>query len=209
MVASIINKSLTIGLKHNLDLLTKLKQKAYSYPLLAMILSSCGSNSSSTSTTTTTTTDDTSAVPVTSNSVVVVAEMENLGLAGVNDTITATSSTLISGTSVADMDPYDNDTLTITVNDDIIGTPIVSGIEKIIFTTSATKLGEDYEFDVNLVNITGSDTVSFENTNSGSLIKTLDLIHVGVPISAGSHFSAIKVGGQTDKDVNLTVSPVL
>ena len=135
-------------------MLTKLRQKAYSYPLLAMILSSCGSNTSSTTTTTDkTTTDDNSTVPVTSNSVVVVAEVENLGLAGVNDTITATSSTLISVTSVADTDPYDNDTLTITADDDIIGTPTVSGIEKIIFTTSATKLGNDYEFDVNLVNI--------------------------------------------------------
>ena len=207
MVKSIIKNSLIRDLTLHLDLLTKLRQKAYSYPLLAMILSSCGSNTSSTTTTTDTpTTDDTSTVPVTSNSVVVVAEVENLGLAGVNDTITATSSTLISGTSVADTDPYDNDTLTITADDDIIGTPTVSGIEKIIFTTSATKLGNDYEFDVNLVNITGSDTVSFENTNSDSLIKTLDLINVGVPISVGSHFSTIKVAGQTGTDINLDVS---
>ena len=204
MVKSIINKSLIRAVTLHLDLLTKLRQKAYSYPLLAMILSSCGSNTSST--TATTTTDDTSTVPVTSNSVVVVAEVENLGLAGVSDAITATSSTLISGTSVADTDPYDNDTLTITANDDIIGTPTVSGIEKIIFTTSATKLGDDYEFDVNLVNITGSDNVSFENTNSDSLIKTLDLINVGVPISVGSHFSTIKLAGQTDIDINLNVS---
>ena len=204
MVTSIINTSLIKSLTHYLDLLTKLRQKAYSYPLLAMILTSCGSNTSST--TASTTTDDTSTVPVTSNSVVVVAEMENLGLAGVNDTITATSSTLISGTSVADTDPYDNDTLTITADDDIIGTPTVSGIEKIIFTTSATKLGNDYEFDVNLVNITGSDTVSFENTNSDSLIKTLDLINVGVPIFVGSHFSTIKVAGQTDTNINLDIS---
>ena len=169
MVLSIINKNLSRGLACHLDLLTKLKQKAYSYPLLAMILSSCGSNSSSPADTAdTTTTDDTSTVPVTSNSVVVVAEMENLGLVGVNDTITATSSTLTSGTSIVDTDPYDNDTLTITADDDIIGTPTVSGIEKIIFSTSATKLGNDYEFNVNLVNITGSDTVTFENTNSNS-----------------------------------------
>ncbi len=204
MVTSIINKSLTRGLSYHLDLLTKLKQKAYSYPLLAMILSSCGSNTSST--TATTTTDDTSTVPVTSNSAVVVAEMENLGFAGVNDTITATNSTLITGTSVIDTDPYDNDTLTITVNDDILGTPTVTGIEKIIFTTSATKLGNDYEFDVNLVNITESDTVAFENTNSNSLIKTLDLINVGVPLSVASHFSIVKLAAQKDKDINLTIS---
>ena len=204
MVSSITNKNLTRGLTGIQDLLTKLKQKAYSYPLLAMILSSCGSNTICT--TVTTTTDDASTVPVTSNSVVVVAEMENLGLVGVNDTITATNSTLTSGTRIVDTDPYDNDTLTITANDDIIGTPTVSGIEKIIFTTSATKLGDDYEFDVNLVNITGSDTVSFENTNSNSLVKTLDLINVGVPISVGSHFSTIKVAGQADKDINLDIS---
>ena len=204
MVSSIINKNLTRGLSGIQDLLTKLKQKAYSYPLLAMILSSCGSNTICT--TVTTTTDDASTVPVTSNSVVVVAEMENLGLVGVNDTITATSSTLTSGTSIVDTDPYDNDTLTITANDDIIGTPTVSGVEEIIFSTSATKLGNDYEFDVNLVNITGSDTVNFENTNSNSLIKTLDLTNVGVPISVGSHFSTVKVAGQADKDINLDIS---
>ena len=48
MVKSIINKSLIRDLTLHLDLLTKLRQKAYSYPLLAMILSSCGSNTSST-----------------------------------------------------------------------------------------------------------------------------------------------------------------
>ena len=211
MVSSIINKNLTRGLTGIQDLLTKLKEKAYSYPLLAMILSSCGSNTICTTVTTTTdnastTTDDASTVPVTSNSVVVVAEMENLGLVGVNDTITATNSTLTSGTRIVDTDPYDNDTLTITADDDIIGTPTVSGVEKIIFSTSATKLGNDYEFDVNLVNITGSDTVTFENTNSNSLIKTLDLINVGVPISVGSHFSTVKVAGQTDQDINLDIS---
>ena len=211
MVSSIINKNLTRGLTGIQDLLTKLKEKAYSYPLLAMILSSCGSNTICTTVTTTTdnastTTDDASTVPVTSNSVVVVAEMENLGLVGVNDTITATNSTLTSGTRIVDTDPYDNDTLTITADDDIIGTPTVSGVEKIIFSTSATKLGNDYEFDVNLVNITGSNTVTFENTNSNSLIKTLDLINVGVPISVGSHFSTVKVAGQTDQDINLDIS---
>ena len=202
---------MTRGLKGIQDLLTKLKDKAYSYPLLAMLLSSCGSNTICTTVSTTTddastTTDDVSTVPITSNSVVVVAGMENLGMVGVNDTITATSSTLTSSTSIVDTDPYDDDTVTITANDDIIGTPTVSGIEKIIFATSATKLGNDYEFDVNLVNFTGSDTVTFENSNSNSLIKTLDLINVGVPISAGSHFSTIKVAGQTDKDINLNIS---
>ena len=82
MVSSIINKNLNRGLAGIQDLLTKLKEKAYSYPLLAMILSSCGSNTICTTVTTTsdnasTTTDDASTVPVTSNSVVVVAEMEN------------------------------------------------------------------------------------------------------------------------------------
>ncbi|MDC3205159.1 hypothetical protein OBA42_01050 [Paracoccaceae bacterium] len=192
------------ALTRQLASLTKLKRKAYNYPLIAMIISSCGSET--TSPADTTATDNTSTVPVTSNSVVVVGEVENLGLVGVNDTITATSSTFTSSTSVVDKDPYDNDTITITATDDIIGTATVSGVENITFTTSAAKLGGDYEFDVNLVNISGSDIVTFENVNSNSLIKTLDLINVGVPISVGPHFSAIKVGGQTDKDLNLTVS---
>merc|ERR1711965_909783 len=106
-----------------LETLTKLKQRAYGYPLIAMILSSCGSNTSSiTDTSSTTTSDNTSTAPITSNSMVVVAEVENLGLTGVSDVISATSSTLISGTSVVDTDPYDNDSITITATDDILGT---------------------------------------------------------------------------------------
>ena len=74
MAPSIINKNLTRGLTGIQDLLTKLKGKAYSFPLLAMILSSCGSNTICTTVTTTsdnasTTTEDASTVPFTSNSV--------------------------------------------------------------------------------------------------------------------------------------------
>ena len=207
MVRLTINKYFNRALMRQLETLTKLKQRAYSYPLIAMILSSCGSNvSSTTDTSSTTTTDDTSTAPITSNSMVVVAEVENPGLTGVNDVISATSSTLISGTSVVDTDPYDNDTITITATDDILGTATVSGIETITFTTSATTLGGDYEFDVNLANISGSNTLNFENSNSNSLIKTLDLINVGLPISVGSHFSTIKLASQTDSDINLIIS---
>ena len=204
MVRPTISKYFNRALTRQLATLIKLKQRALSYPLIAMILSSCGSNTTDTSSTTTT--DDSSTAPVTSNSIVIVAEVENLGLNGVNDVISATSSTLISGTSVVDTDPYDNDTITITASDDILGTATVSGVETITFTTSATTLGGDYEFDVNLANISGSNTVNFENSNSNSLIKTLDLINVGLPISVGSHFSTIKLAGQTDNDINLIIS---
>ena len=139
MVRPTINKYFNRALTRQLATLIKLKQRAFSYPLIAMILSSCGSNTTDTSSTTTT--DDSSTAPVTSNSMVIVAEVENLGLNGVNDVISATSSTLISGTSVVDTDPYDNDTITITASDDILGTATVSGIETITFTTSATTLG--------------------------------------------------------------------
>ena len=207
MLPLTINKYFNRALMGQLEMLTKLKQRAYSYPLIAMILASCGSNTSSTTdTSSTTTSDDTSTAPITSNSMVVVAEVENLGLTGVNDVISATSSTLISGTSVVDTDPYDNDTITITSTDDILGTATVSGIETITFTTSATTLGGDYEFDVNLANISGSNTLNFENSNSNSLIKTLDLVNVGLPISVGSHFSTIKLAAQTDNDINLIIS---
>ena len=138
MVTLAINKYFNRALMRPLATLIKLKQKAYSYPLIAMILSSCGSNTSST--TDTTITDDSSTAPVTSNSMVVVAEVENLGLTGVNDTITATSSTLITGTSVVDTDPYDEDSIIITATDDILGTPIINGIEKITFTISKSSL---------------------------------------------------------------------
>ena len=207
MVRLTTNKYFYRAWMRQLATLTKLKQRAYSYPLIAMILSSCGSNvSSTTDTSSTTTTDDTSTAPITSNSMVVVAEVENLGLTGVNDVISATSSTLISGTSVVDTDPYDNDTITITATDDILGTATVSGIETITFTTSATTLGGDYEFDVNLANISGSHTLNFENSNSNSLIKTLDLINVGLPIYVGLHFSTVKLASQTDSDINLIIS---
>ena len=82
MVTLAVNKYFNNALMRQLAILVKLKQQAYSYPLIAMMLSSCGSNTSST--TDTTTTDDSSIASVTSNSMVVVAEVENPGLTGVN-----------------------------------------------------------------------------------------------------------------------------
>ena len=66
-------------------------------------------------------------------------------------------------------------------------------------------MGNDYEFDVNLVNITGSDTVSLKmplrlsnkNTRFTKCRRTY---------FCGSHFSTIKVAGQTSIDINLDVS---
>ena len=83
MVTLAINKYFYRALMRQLATLIKLKQQAYSYPLIAMLLSSCGNNISSTTDTTTTdttTTDDSSIAPVTSNSMVIVAEVDNLQL---------------------------------------------------------------------------------------------------------------------------------
>ena len=90
MLPLTINKYFNRALMRQLEILTKLKQRAYSYPLIAMILSSCGSTTSSTTdTSSTTTTDDTLTALITSNSIVVVSEVENLGLTGVNDVISS------------------------------------------------------------------------------------------------------------------------
>ena len=77
MVRLTINKYFNRALIRQLETLTKLKQRAYSYPLIAMILSSCGSNVSSTT--------DTSNV-----SIATVIELEGLtGVTAVADAAAA------------------------------------------------------------------------------------------------------------------------
>ena len=135
-----------------------------------------------------------------------VVSATNTGSIDATDIITATSDTFISSTSLVDENPYDNDVLTVTATADIIDAPKVSGIETINFTTSATSLGGDLEFDVNLLNISGSDLINFENTNSSSAVVTLDITNVASALSLGSHFTTAKLATQDDSDIVVELS---
>ena len=135
-----------------------------------------------------------------------VVSATNTGSIDATDIITATSDSFVSGTSLVDENPYDNDELTVTATDDITDAPTVSGIETIKFTTAATSLGGDLEFDVNLLNISGSDLVNFENTNSSSTVVTLDITNIASPLSLGSHFTTAKLAAQDDTDLVVTLS---
>ena len=135
-----------------------------------------------------------------------VVSATNAGSIDATDIITATSDSFVSGTSLVDENPYDNDELTVTVTDDITDAPTVSGIETIKFTTAATSLGGDLEFDVNLLNISGSDLINFENTNSSSTVATLDISNIASPLSLGSHFTTAKLAAQDDTDLVVAIS---
>ena len=135
-----------------------------------------------------------------------VVSATNTGSIDATDIITATSDTFISGTSLVDENPYDNDELTVAATADITDTPTVSGIETINFTTSATSLGGDLEFDVNLLNISGSNLINFENTNSSSAVVTLDITNVAAALSLGSHFTTAKLAAQDDTDLVVELS---
>ena len=135
-----------------------------------------------------------------------VVSATNTGNIDATDIITATSDTFISGTSLVDENPYDNDELTVTATADITDTPTVSGIETIKFTTVATSLGGDLEFDVNLLNISGADLIYFENTNSSSAVVTLDITNVAAALSLGSHFTTAKLAAQDDTDLVVELS---
>ena len=135
-----------------------------------------------------------------------VVSATNAGSIDATDIITATSDSFVSGTSLVDENPYDNDELTVTATDDITDAPTVSGIETIKFTTAATSLGGDLEFDVNLLNISGSDLINFENTNSSSTVATLDISNIASPLSLGSHFTTAKLAAQDDTDLVVAIS---
>ena len=128
------------------------------------------------------------------------------GKIGSTDVITATSEAFTTSTSIKDEDPYDNDKLTVTAYDDILGTPTIDGIETISFTTSELTLGGDNEFDVILLNIAGANIIEFENSNVNSSVKTLDLYHVASPISVGSHFTNVKLTSVANTDITVTLS---
>ena len=130
----------------------------------------------------------------------------NTGSIDATDIISATNDTFISGTSLIDENPYDSDELTVTVTSDITETPNISGIEIIKFTTAATSLGNDTEFDVNLLNISGADMIYFENTNSSSNVVTLDITNVASPLSLGPYFSTAKIAAQEEIDLSVTIA---
>lgn len=135
-----------------------------------------------------------------------VVSIANTGSIDETDIITATNETFISATSLIDENPYDNDELTVTATDDITDVPTISGIETINFTTAATSLGGDLEFDVNLLNISGSDLINFENTNTSSAVVTLDITNVASALSLGSHFTTAKLAAQDNSDLVVELS---
>ena len=135
-----------------------------------------------------------------------VVSKPNIGSIEATDKITATNDSYSTDTSLTDENPYDKDELTVTVTDDITATPTIRGIEIITFTTSETSLGNDNEFDVNLLNISGTEVINFENTNSQSPIVTLDITNAESELAFGSHFSTAKIAAKDNTDLFLTVS---
>ena len=135
-----------------------------------------------------------------------VVSKPNIGSIEATDKITATNDSYSTDTSLTDENPYDKDELTVTVTDDITATPTIRGIEIINFTTSETSLGNDNEFDVNLLNISGTEIINFENTNSQSPIVTLDITNAESELAFGSHFSTAKIAAKDNTDLFLTIS---
>ena len=122
------------------------------------------------------------------------------------DIISATSDSFKNGTSLIDENPYDEDELTVDATVDIVDTPSVSGIEMITFTTSASSLGSDNEFDVNLLNISGSDLIYFENTNSSSPVVDLNIANVSSAVSIGSHFQNAQLSAQDNTGLEVIIA---
>lgn len=207
-----------VGDKYQGNKIRQLKSvfKAKTVPFLSLnvlvaLLSSCGSSKGSKpsaetdvpSDLTTTTSSQVPLLPLVNN-VVLKAGDALRGVSGVNDIITATSITFINDTSVVDENPYDSDELTVTAFDDILETPLVDGIEKIIFTTSENKLGTDTVFDVDLDKISNYDLISFENSSNTSAIISLNLKNVSGHLAVGKHFSIVNINAKKDSDINLS-----
>ena len=131
-----------------------------------------------------------------------VANKANFGSIETKDIITATNNTFTTYTSLVDNNPYDDDELTVVTTNDITATPVVSGIEKITFTTDEISLGTDNEFNIDLLNISDFDTINFTNTNSASLVKSLDLKNADSNLFIGPYFSSATIALKENADLH-------
>lgn len=173
--------------------------------LFTYLLSACGNNTNEASEITVDENNDSATIPVVNTNITVIAGDIMRGTAGVNDTFSATSQSLSAATSIIDESPYDSDQLDVTADGDILGAPVVNGIEKIIFKTTSNLLGGDTVFDVNLDKISDYKLLEFENTNANSPVKSLNLLNVSSAVSIGEHFTTLSIAAKDNTDINVTL----
>lgn len=184
-----------------------------SYTIFTAMLTACGSNNKKTNETDNSSnidnsniSNDPSPVPVYTSNITVREGETTFGISGVNDAISASSETFTTGTSIIDENPYDLDVLTVSATSDIVGTPIVSGIEKIIFTTNQNWLGSDHEFNIDVTNIDSTSTIMVENQNTSSLVRTVSISNISSKLEIGNHFTNVKINPKSGYDVDLAIT---
>lgn len=191
------------------------KKKSTISSAAALYLASCGSNdenqviSIEENSTDSVNTANTNQIETTNNdpnSFSLIAKEINYGSKEFKDVVTANSDTFVAGTSLIDENPYDDDELTVNATADITDSPTVSGIEFITFATSASTLGGDTEFDINLLNISGYNSLNFVNNDTNSPVKTIDLQNVGSTLSIGSHYTIAKLAAIANADIILSIA---
>ena len=184
------------------------KKKSALSSVAILYLSSCGSSEEKHTTSVEETNTDLIEVPNTSpTSFSLIANEINYGNRELKDVITANSDSFVAGTSLIDENPYDDDELTVTATADLLDAPIVSGIETITFSTSEATLGGDNEFDINLLNISEYNLIQFVNTNSSSLVNTVDLTNVGSNLSLGPNYTSAKIAAKENANIILSYVP--
>jgi hypothetical protein len=119
-----------------------------------------------------------------------------------NDSFTGTTATYAAGDVVSDGSTTDNDTLTMTVTDDINLTGSIVNIENVnINLVQFTNT----DFDVDVGGISDGTTISFDVTQTGSTVTALSVDSIGsVTLALSDDFTTLDMDTDADADVTVT-----
>ena len=127
-----------------------------------------------------------------------------------NDVLNATSSTYDAADVIADSSTTDSDVLNVAATGDVTAAATIINVETIAYELNAASAagGDGAQFfDVDLTNISGANTVTFDVTREGSAVTSLsvDAIKSGMTITASSDFTTVNATSVDNADYTLNV----
>ena len=137
--------------------------------------------------------------------IVLTESIDYSGTPSTNELISADYSTFSSINQIIDNDSSDEDTLTVTTNTDIVDTPIVEGIESLIFKTSNSYTNLDNSFSIDLAKFSSFKEIILSKSDQNLAIQTLELNNATGNIIADHGFVIIEVTGIPGENAELQV----
>jgi len=122
-----------------------------------------------------------------------------------DDTITGTSATFTGTDVITDGSSTDNDTLTVTLSDDLSATPVVVGIENVNFVLSTLDAGGNATLTIDVADIAAS-TITVSASNAANIVTTADLDNVASNMVVASSIATINVATAADADITVNAT---